>query len=96
MPFRDLQMWRRKKIFVFAESIGRWSMIDVFVVALLVALIQFNQLTSVRPGQGVIYFCLVVICTMLSSLLFDSRMLWLRSDLNGDNLEKKYGSNKAS
>ena len=87
---------KRKKFFVFAESIGRWSMIDVFVVALLVALIQLNQISSISPGKGVIYFCLVVICTMSSSLLFDSRMLWLRSDLNGENLEKKYGSNKAS
>ena len=80
---------KRKKFFVFAESIGRWSMIDVFVVALLVALIQFNQLSSIRPGQGVIYFCLVVIFTISSSLLFDTRMLWLRSDLHREKLEEK-------
>lgn len=58
------------------EFIGRWSMIDVFVVAALAALIQVGALMSIRPGAGVNAFALSVIFTMLSAMSFDPRLIW--------------------
>ncbi|MEL6830103.1 MAG: paraquat-inducible protein A [Pseudomonadota bacterium] len=58
------------------ELIGRWSMIDVFVVAALAALIQVGALMSILPGVGVNAFALSVIFTMLSAMSFDPRLIW--------------------
>lgn len=58
------------------EWIGRWSMIDVFVVAILVALVQFNLLATINPGIAAVCFALSVVFTMLSALSFDSRRIW--------------------
>lgn len=63
------------------ELIGRWSMIDVFVVAVLVALVQLGGLISITPGIAAIAFASVVIFTMLAALSFDPRLIW-------DNLSK--------
>ena len=60
----------------FIEVIGRWSMLDVFVVALLTSLVQFGDLMKIIPGAAVFYFALVVIFTVVATRLFDSRMLW--------------------
>ena len=58
------------------EVVGRWSMIDVFTIALLVALVQLGLLASVEAGLGALYFALVVVLTMLASQTFDPRLLW--------------------
>jgi paraquat-inducible protein A len=58
------------------EVVGRWSMIDVFTIALLVALVQLGLLASVEAGPGALYFALVVVLTMLASQTFDPRLLW--------------------
>ncbi|MDZ4310684.1 MAG: paraquat-inducible protein A [Cypionkella sp.] len=58
------------------EFIGRWSMIDVFVVALLSSLVQLGTVVSVKPGIAAISFALSVVCTMLSAMSFDSRLIW--------------------
>ena len=58
------------------ELIGRWSMIDVFVVAVLVALVQLGGLASIQPGLAATAFAGVVILTMLSALSFDPRLIW--------------------
>ncbi|MEB3767913.1 paraquat-inducible protein A [Acinetobacter sp. MD2] len=58
------------------EFIGRWSMIDVFVVSLLTALIQIQSLATILAGPGAVAFGAVVILTMLASLSFDPRMIW--------------------
>ena len=71
--------WRiqeRTRLYRLVESIGRWSMLDVFVVALLVSLVQAGALASVMPGDGVMAFSAVVVLTMLASLSFDPRLLW--------------------
>ncbi|WP_124916888.1 paraquat-inducible protein A [Alteromonas flava] len=60
------------------ELIGRWSMIDVFVVAILVALIQLGNTLSIYPGPAVLAFCAVVFITMLAAMTFDSRLIWYR------------------
>lgn len=58
------------------ELIGYWSMLDVFVVALLAALVEFGALATVEPRSGVLFFGLVVVLTMLATLTFDPRMIW--------------------
>ena len=58
------------------EFIGRWSMIDVFVVAILSALVQLDTIATVNPGIAAVSFALSVIFTMLSAQAFDSRLIW--------------------
>lgn len=62
------------------EFIGRWSMIDVFVVAALAALIQIGGLMSILPGIGVDAFATSVILTMLSAMSLDPRLIWDQDD----------------
>ena len=58
------------------EFIGRWSMIDVFVVAILSALVQLNGIATISPGIAAVSFALSVIFTMLSAQSFDARLIW--------------------
>ena len=58
------------------EYIGRWSMIDVFVVAILVALIQLGDVLSFYPGLAALTFAGVVIITMIAAESFDPRLIW--------------------
>ncbi|MFC6636241.1 paraquat-inducible protein A [Sulfitobacter sediminilitoris] len=67
---------RRQFMYEIVEYIGRWSMIDIFVVAILSALVQLRTLASINPGPAAIFFALSVIFTMLSAQAFDSRMIW--------------------
>jgi len=67
---------QKAKMFRFIEFIGRWSMLDIFVIALLSVLVQFGFFSSIQPAPAVTYFCLVVITTMLATLAFDPRLLW--------------------
>lgn len=67
--------WRHR-IYEAVEFIGRWSMIDVFVVAILSSLVQFSIIASVKPGPAALAFALSVIFTMLSAQAFDSRLIW--------------------
>ena len=60
------------------ELVGRWSMVDVFVVALLVALVQFGVLTSVEPELAILCFGAVVVLTMVAAETFDPRLIWDR------------------
>jgi len=60
------------------EFIGRWSMVDVFVVAVLVALIQLGTLLNVQPGIAAVTFAMMVILTIVAAEMFDPRLLWDR------------------
>jgi paraquat-inducible protein A len=71
---------QRARLYRLIELIGHWSMLDVFVVALLTALVRFNVLSSVEPLPGVIFFGLTVILTMFASLSFDPRLTWDTKD----------------
>ncbi len=71
-----LSSHRRQQLHELVEFIGRWSMIDVFVVAVLSSLVQLNVVAQVNPGPAAITFALSVIFTMLSAQSFDSRMIW--------------------
>ena len=67
---------QRAKLYRLVELIGYWSMLDVFVVALLTALVQFGLLSLVEPLPGVVFFGLTVILTMFASMSFDPRLIW--------------------
>jgi paraquat-inducible protein A len=66
----------RHKAYEIVEFIGRWSMIDVFVVAILSALVQLDALATINPGIAALSFALSVIFTMLAAQAFDSRLIW--------------------
>jgi paraquat-inducible protein A len=72
----NLSIHARIRLYEIIEFIGRWSMIDVFVVAILTALVQFNFLASVNPGPAAVFFALSVAFTMLSAQALDPRLLW--------------------
>lgn len=64
------------RIYRMTELVGRWSMVDVFVVAILVAVVQLGSLMSIEPGPAALAFTGVVISTMLAAMSFDPRLLW--------------------
>lgn len=57
------------------EAVGRWSMIDIFVIIILMSVFHTNM-ARVVPGEAALYFCLVVVLTMLSAYFFDPRLIW--------------------
>jgi paraquat-inducible protein A len=67
---------KRTHVYRITEFIGRWSMVDVFAVALMVALIRGGALMSINPGPAALAFCSVVVLTMLAAITFDPRLLW--------------------
>ncbi len=71
---------KRIRYYRFTEWIGRWSMVDVFVVAILVALVQLGSTISIYPGPAAMAFCAVVFITMAAAMSFDSRLLWLQQE----------------
>ncbi|OYD21213.1 paraquat-inducible membrane protein A [Oceanimonas baumannii] len=66
----------RIRLYRVTEFVGRWSMVDVFVVAILVALIRHGNLMSIEPGPASLAFAAVVVLTMLAAMLFDQRSIW--------------------
>ncbi|MDB6001949.1 MAG: hypothetical protein JWP52_3648 [Rhizobacter sp.] len=70
----------RGKLYRIVENVGHWSMLDVFVVVLLVAMVRFSSFASVQPQPGLLAFGAVVILTMLASASFDPRLIWTPSD----------------
>ena len=71
--------WRqpeRAKLYRLIETVGHWSMLDVFVVVLLVGMVRFGALASVQPESGLLAFGAVVVMTMLASSSFDPKLIW--------------------
>ncbi|ATJ82965.1 paraquat-inducible protein A [Halomonas beimenensis] len=66
----------RTRMYRLTEFIGRWSMVDIFVVAILVALIRAGNLMAVGPGPAALAFGSVVVLTMLAAMTFDPRLIW--------------------
>jgi paraquat-inducible protein A len=66
----------RTRLYRVIDLIGRWSNIDIFMLSILVALVQFGALSEVRAGFGAVAFGAVVIVTMIASRAFDSRLMW--------------------
>ncbi|NHC07877.1 paraquat-inducible protein A [Azonexus fungiphilus] len=71
---------QRARLYRLLELIGRWSMLDVYVVTLLVALVQVQSLAIIAPGPGVVAFGAVVVLSMLATMAFDPRLIWDRAD----------------
>ncbi len=71
--------WRprdRTQLYRVTEVVGAWSMVDVFLVGLLSALVSLDALSTIRPGIGATYFAAVVISTMFAAHCFDPRLIW--------------------
>ncbi|MFZ7125614.1 MAG: paraquat-inducible protein A [Desulfobacterales bacterium] len=71
--------WRpreRTVLYRITELVGRWSMVDVFVVTILVALVRLGALASVDAQIGVVFFAAVVVLTMFAAMTFDPRLIW--------------------
>jgi paraquat-inducible protein A len=66
----------KTKLYRLIEFIGRWSMVDVFVIALLVALVQFGEFAYIQVGAGTLSFAGVVLLTIWATKAFDIRWLW--------------------
>jgi paraquat-inducible protein A len=67
---------RRTRIYRIVEFVGRWSMLDIYVITVLVALVQFNALATIHAGAAAIAFGAVVVLTMLAAMAFDPRLIW--------------------
>ena len=70
----------RTLLYRVTEVVGAWSMIDIFLVGILVALVNLGALASVRPGVGAIFFGSAVVLTMLAAMSFDPRLIWDRAE----------------
>jgi paraquat-inducible protein A len=80
---------QRSVMYRVTEFVGKWSMVDVFVVAILAALVHLGGLLVIRPGIAALSFAGVVIVTMVAAESFDSRLIW-------DNMEEKNSDNRTS
>jgi paraquat-inducible protein A len=69
--------------------VGRWSMVDIYVVTVLVALVKLGALGTVAAGPGAVFFAGVVVITMFAAMNFDPRLIW-------DLMEKKSGGDKSN
>jgi paraquat-inducible protein A len=74
----------RIRLYRLVEFVGRWSMLDVFVVTFVVALVQLKPLMYVEPGAGVMFFAAVVVLTMFAAENFDPRLIWDSSNNKED------------
>jgi len=82
--------WRpreRTQLYRIVEVVGRWSMLDIYVVTILVALVKLGALASIDAGPGAVYFAAVVVTTMFAAESFDPRLIW-------DAMENNHGGTK--
>jgi paraquat-inducible protein A len=73
--------WRpveRTRLYRITEAIGRWSMVDIFAITILVALVKLGNLATIEAGAGAVFFGAVVVLTMLAAESFDPRLIWDR------------------
>ena len=68
------------RVYLVTELLGRWSMIDIFVVGIMVSVVQLGNYMTVTPGPGALAFGGVVVLTMLAAMRFEPRLLWDRLD----------------
>lgn len=81
---QPLSAQQRIVMYRFIEFIGRWSMLDIFVIAILVAVVNFGRLASVEANLGAAAFASVVILTMLAAVTFDPRLIWDNTESDND------------
>jgi paraquat-inducible protein A len=68
----------RTGLYKFIDTVGPWAMLDVFLLAVLVALVKLSTWAKILPGPGLIAFTAVVVLTMLASAAFDPKLIWRR------------------
>ena len=79
--------WRpvdRTRLYRITVAVGRWSMVDIFVVTILVALVHLGALATIEAELGAVFFGAVVVLTMLAAESFDPRLIWDRSEARSD------------
>lgn len=84
---RRRSAWRKRErtlLYRIVDAIGRWSMLDIFVLAILVALVRFGSLATIEPGVGAISFAAVVVTTMFAAEAFDPRLIWDEAGANDE------------
>jgi len=74
---------QKTRLYRMTEFVGRWSMVDVFVVGILVALVQLGNIMTIRPGAAALAFAGMVATTMMAAIAFDPRLIW-RSGTKGE------------
>jgi paraquat-inducible protein A len=70
------QPQQRTRLYRVVELVGRWSMLDIYVIAILVALVQLKAIASIQAGPAAMAFAAVVVLTMLAAMSFDPRLIW--------------------
>jgi paraquat-inducible protein A len=71
--------WRprqRTLLYRITETVGRWSMIDIFMISILAGLVRLGSIATIEPGLGALFFAAVVILTMIAASAFDPRLIW--------------------
>lgn len=71
--------WRRAdrtRLYRITEAVGRWSMLDIYVVTILVALVALGSFATIEAGIGAVFFAAVVVTTMFAAMSFDPRLIW--------------------
>lgn len=84
--------WRphdRTRLYRITEAVGRWSMLDIFVVTILVALVKLRALATIEAGPAAVFFAAVVVTTMFAAMSFDPRLIWDQEDSHDDRTEFK-------
>ncbi|NNE39256.1 MAG: paraquat-inducible membrane protein A, partial [Gammaproteobacteria bacterium] len=80
--------WRPKDrtvLYRITETVGAWSMVDIFLVGILSALVSLDVLSTIRPGIGASFFAAVVVVTMFAAHSFDPRLIWDNANQEGKN-----------
>jgi paraquat-inducible protein A len=72
------QPQQRTRLYRLVELVGRWSMLDIYVITILVALVQLQALATIKAGPAAIAFGAVVVLTILAAMSFDPRLIWDR------------------
>jgi len=79
--------WRprdRTRLYRITEAVGRWSMLDIYVVTILVALVKLGALASIEAGPAAVFFAAVVVITIFAAISFDPRLIWDSMEKNHD------------
>jgi len=74
----------RTRLYRITEAVGRWSMLDIYVITILVALVKLGALASIEAGPAALYFAAVVVITIFAAMSFDPRLIWDSMEKNHD------------
>ncbi|WP_181902278.1 paraquat-inducible protein A [Thalassotalea euphylliae] len=91
-----LTVKQQGQLYHIVEFLGPWSMLDVFVVAIMAAVVNLGFLSSIEAAKGITYFGLMVVFTMLAAESFDARLLWdvQKDDVQKDDVQKENSQNE--